>query len=185
MSIDVSKVVWDDAPFYDGGTLIVLLALAEYADDKGVCWPHIDTIARRARLGLRQTRNILRQLKGDGVLLVERGGGRGIHSRYRLCVETLKSISVKPNSVKPVSMKSTPETLQSSSLNSAIRDIAIRKNRQEPSIEPPARVSFPNSKLPGSPKPSCEKCGGTGRYETTAHPGEPNVCWCVRKGHTA
>ena len=85
MSIRVSQIVWDHAP-YDAGSLLVLLALAEWADDSGLCWPHVESIARRARLGVRQTHNVLRQLKRDGVLLTERGG----RPRHSLSISHLR-----------------------------------------------------------------------------------------------
>lgn len=130
------SAVWEYAP-YEGGTLLVLLALADYCNDEGgECWPNVASIAVKARLGVRQVNNILAQLKQEAVIISRRGGGRGVSSRYRVDVERLKSLSVKSNSVNPVSVKSPTETLQSSSQNPAICDSAIRKNRKEPSIEP-------------------------------------------------
>src|SRR5204863_6314663 len=87
-----------------------------------------------------QTHNILRDLKNDGVISLQKGGGRGVPNHYRIHTETLKSISVKSDSVKTISVKSATETLQSSSQKGAICDNAIRKNRHEPSLEP-SRVS--------------------------------------------
>jgi hypothetical protein len=125
--------VWESAP-YEGGTLLVLLALADWANDDGYCFPGVAAIAEKARLGERQVHNILRQFRTDGVIEVEHpGGGRGVKNRYRL---TLNWNAVKCSAVKPDSVKSTTETLQSSSQNPAICDVAIRKNRHEPSIEP-------------------------------------------------
>jgi hypothetical protein len=105
MSIRVMSVIWDRAP-YDGGTLIVLLALGDYCNDEGECFPNICSIARKARLGERQVHNILRDLKNDGVISIQKGGGRGVSNRYRIHTETLNSVSVKPDSVKPISVKS-------------------------------------------------------------------------------
>ncbi len=130
------SAIWEYAP-YEGGTLLVLLALADYCNDEsGECWPNVASIAAKARLGVRQVNNILAQLKQEGVIISRRGGGRGVSSRYRVDVERLKSLSVKSNSVNPVSVKSATETLQSSSQNPEICDSAIRKNRKEPSLEP-------------------------------------------------
>jgi hypothetical protein len=131
------SAVWEHAP-YDAGALLVLLALSDYANDEGQCWPNVSSIAGKTRLGVRQVHNILRQLKSDGAISIKPGGGRGVSNRYQIHTETLKSISVKSDSVKPISVKSATETVQSIAQNSAICDIAIRKNRQEPSIEPSA-----------------------------------------------
>ena len=64
--------------------MLVMLALADYADADGLCWPSVDKIAQKARLGSRHVYNILRRLRADGVISVEtRGGGRGTATRYR------------------------------------------------------------------------------------------------------
>ena len=136
ISVRIMSAVWEYAP-YEGGTLLVLLALADYCNDEGgECWPNVASIAAKARLGVRQVNNILAQLKQEAAIISRRGGGRGVSSRYRVDVERLKSVSVKSNSVNPVSVKSATETLQSSSQNPEICDSAIRKNRKEPSLEP-------------------------------------------------
>jgi len=81
MSIPFSSAVWSDAP-YKGGTLLVLLALADYADSNGLCWPSVRAIAQKARLGARQVYNVLHRLRRDGIVSVEvPSGGRGVTTR--------------------------------------------------------------------------------------------------------
>lgn len=75
--------VWDSAP-YSGGTLLTLLALADYADDAGVCWPDQSSVARKARLTDRQVRNVLAEMVADGELLMHTGRGRGGRSCYQI-----------------------------------------------------------------------------------------------------
>jgi helix-turn-helix protein len=115
------NLVWKYAP-YDGGTLLVLLALADWADDSGYCYPKVAAIARKARLGQRQTNNVLKLLANDDVVpLVQRGGGSGKPTGRRINLEMLKPASVNLDSLK------------SGSKNPEIYDNAIRMNRQEPS----------------------------------------------------
>ena len=83
MSIDVMNKVWAHAP-YDGGTLLVLLALADWSNDEGQAWPSVAGLARKARLGERQTRSILRALEADGVLNTQPGGGRRRQNSYQI-----------------------------------------------------------------------------------------------------
>lgn len=45
--------VWDKSPL-DGSRLLILLALADMANDDGYCWPSYATLAKRARLKSRQ-----------------------------------------------------------------------------------------------------------------------------------
>ena len=54
MSVRVSTRVWELAP-QQGGALLILLAMADFADEDGVCFPTLPTRAAKARLSERQT----------------------------------------------------------------------------------------------------------------------------------
>jgi hypothetical protein len=77
--------IWEHAP-YKESTLLVLLALADYADDHGICWPDIPSLAAKARISDRRTIDIIKTLEEDGAILFHRGGGRGKRSRYAILV---------------------------------------------------------------------------------------------------
>ncbi|EGR3967463.1 helix-turn-helix domain-containing protein, partial [Vibrio cholerae] len=47
MSVKVMSYVWDISLF-KGSDKLIMLCLADYADDAGVCWPSIETIARKS-----------------------------------------------------------------------------------------------------------------------------------------
>lgn len=64
MSIKLMNAIWDHSP-YKGSKLLILLSLADMANDAGKCWPSIPTISRRARLTERQTMIVLAQLRAD------------------------------------------------------------------------------------------------------------------------
>ena len=76
MSIRVMTRVWEHAT-YKEGALLTLLALADYADDNGVCWPGQPELSHKARLGERQLRNVLHMLEGKGEIVSVPGRGRG------------------------------------------------------------------------------------------------------------
>lgn len=80
-------LVWERAP-YTSGSLIVLLALADWANDDGVAWPSMERLAQKARIDRRSAQRIVRQLEKDGVLLIEHGGGRSKQHKYVLQIET-------------------------------------------------------------------------------------------------
>ena len=71
---------------YDKTALLVLLALADQANDHGSCWPSVTTIAARARCTERHVRTILRDLEKDGALSVEHRPGTS--SVYRINVSS-------------------------------------------------------------------------------------------------
>jgi hypothetical protein len=69
------SAIWDSGP-ESQGQLLVMLALSDYANDTGACWPSIASIARKARMTTRGTQKIIRQLEADGWLKIVTGNGR-------------------------------------------------------------------------------------------------------------
>lgn len=91
MSVRVLSRVWDGFP--GGGTdLLTMLALADWSDDDGRCWPSVAAIAKKVRLQKRQTQYIVNRLVTDGFLSVDgnvHGGAPGETRRYRIILERL------------------------------------------------------------------------------------------------
>ena len=75
MSIRLMDAVWNGAP-YKGTDLLLLLALADYANDAGLCWPTLKTLSKKARLDdCRSMRRHLDKFLADGILLRMRRPG--------------------------------------------------------------------------------------------------------------
>lgn len=84
MSIRWISHVWESSP-YEGRRLLLHLALADFANDEGVCFPSQKTLALKARTTETWVGSTVRQMVKDGLLeIVERGNGRGRASTYRL-----------------------------------------------------------------------------------------------------
>lgn len=83
MSIRWMSAVWENGP-EDKAELIVLLALADFSDDAGNCWPSMASIGRKARMTERNARRVIRKLEADGYLQTVAGGGRFGCSQYRI-----------------------------------------------------------------------------------------------------
>jgi len=86
MSIRVMASVWDNGP-EDRSELLVLLALADFANDAGECWPSMIGIAEKARMTERGAQKIVRRLEETGWLEIVTGGGRGGKNSYRIKAE--------------------------------------------------------------------------------------------------
>ncbi len=68
VSIRMMTAVWDSQR-YEAGTLLVLLAMADYANDEDhTCHPSIGRLAQKSRLSDRQVSRIIVRLKDDGVI---------------------------------------------------------------------------------------------------------------------
>jgi hypothetical protein len=65
MSIKISSKIWE-TKVEKGADLLVWLALADYANDEGKCWPSIPTIARRCGYSVRYVTRIIGRLKARG-----------------------------------------------------------------------------------------------------------------------
>lgn len=91
MSIKIMQQVWENAPA-SGGTLLVLLALADSADDRlRSCFPGIESLAHKARLSERQVKRAIAELVEAGVILVERNA-----SPYKTNLYTVRQVHEWP-----------------------------------------------------------------------------------------
>lgn len=64
------------------GSLLVLLALADFSNDQGIAFPSIPTLARKARLSPRQVKRAIDQLHRLGELIVYKKKGPNGVNRY-------------------------------------------------------------------------------------------------------
>lgn len=72
MSIEVMREVWKYAQV-DQGTLLVLLALADSADeDTRTCYPGVKSLSKKSRLSERQVQYCLQKLRDEKVITIRR-----------------------------------------------------------------------------------------------------------------
>lgn len=83
MSIKIMSWVWENGP-NSAPARLVLLALADFCNDDGVCWPSMDRIAKKAAMTERGAQKIARRLEAERWLLIVTGGGRKGCNEYRL-----------------------------------------------------------------------------------------------------
>lgn len=89
MSVRVLSLVWDNYPG-GGSELLALLALADWSDDEGRCWPSIPSVARKVRLSPDQARRVVHRLIESDYLSVTAGKtGGGSSRRYQIRLDRL------------------------------------------------------------------------------------------------
>ncbi len=78
MSSKVMNRVWESSQ-HGGTELLLLIALADWADDWGYCHPSVDQIAIKIRQSKRNVLRLLKTLKASGELrqIKRARGGRG------------------------------------------------------------------------------------------------------------
>ena len=132
MSIKVMSAVWANAPVR-GGRLLILLALADFANDNGICWPSVETLGKKARLKRRQTQDILKKLRDTRLVVFDKGTGPHGVNTYK----------VNPEGVQfphPV------QVLAQGVRQSAKRGAAHRTQTViEPSLEEPSSAYVPST----------------------------------------
>ena len=88
---------------------LVLMALADAADDSGVCWPSVATVAAKCNVSTRTVRRVMKTLSAQGLLVSEqrhRKDGSRSSNRYRLLLAGGDNLS--PASVTSVTTSGHP-----------------------------------------------------------------------------
>ena len=76
MSIKAMTWVWDNSP-QKSTNLLMLLAIADFCNDEGVCYPGVPRLAKKCRLQERGARKVITKLQDVGEITVVVGGHEG------------------------------------------------------------------------------------------------------------
>lgn len=68
------SLVWADSTINNQGELVVMLAIADFANDNGEAWPSVDRLAQKSRMSERGVQYVISRLKRSKHLVVEKGG---------------------------------------------------------------------------------------------------------------
>jgi len=80
MSIKLSGYIFDTD--LSATETLMMLALADYADQGGKCWPSKETLARRSRVSKRTVDKYIKRLADGNWLRIESNGGRKSNNYY-------------------------------------------------------------------------------------------------------
>ena len=123
MSVKIMTWVWDNSP-YEGKALLIHLAMADHANDDGMCFPSQEGLAKKSRSSVRYVRDVVNDMVVQGLVeLVKESNGRQNHL-YRLVPK------FRGNSVPAELGDTSPE------LDDKITGTLPPKNHHEPSLEP-------------------------------------------------
>jgi hypothetical protein len=131
MSIKIMTYVWKCSPV-KGTELLMLLALADNANDDGVCYPSIGYLAHKARINERNAQKTIKSLAKKKLIKVERNAGKSTIHGYTNRYIVFYSDGVSPET--PVSVETplevSPETPD-----------GVSPETPKPSIEPSVKPS--------------------------------------------
>ncbi len=111
---------------------LVMLALADHADDSGECYPSMQRLMQRTGLTDRAIQNNVKRLVDAGYLSVETGGGRRQSNLYRLHLNPERR-SENPERSSPFLVVETPNEVRKTPNEVRAEPSRTIKNRQEPS----------------------------------------------------
>lgn len=159
-----------------GSEALVLLALADQANDEGLCWPAQEKLAPKARQSVSTLRRSLRSLEKMGLLTtITRSSTRGRRSNlYLLHIGAKPDLSMR--SAKAVNLGEDAaqacQMLEEAEEASGAVFVANKATGQFDRLlykEPPLRTTKPNLTLPTTPAPSQAagaKVGSGGKTST-------------------
>lgn len=93
MSVRSISRVWDGSQ-HSGTELLMLLAIADFADDDGRAYPSVASLARKCRMQPRNARYILNELQVSGELKVQVNAGPRGANLYRLIFDAMPGLDV-------------------------------------------------------------------------------------------
>lgn len=88
MSVRTMAAVWERSQ-HSGTNLLMLLAIADFADDDGRAYPAVPTLARKCRMKERNAQYILSELVESAELTIQRGKGPRGSNVYRIKLASL------------------------------------------------------------------------------------------------
>ncbi len=161
MSIAVMTDVWRRSQ-HSGSHLLMMLALADFSDDGGNCYPAVSTLAAKCRMKPRNANVVLAALRDSGELQIKLNEGPKGTNRYRIVLSALGVVQgfagVQANAgVQSAAGAASACTLQGNAVTPAracskpLQRVADEPslNRQEPSDRSPARPA--GAKAPACP----------------------------------
>lgn len=135
MSIKIMSRVWEYGPEKQADRF-VLLAISDYANDDGECWPSIAGICRKTCMSERGVQTIIRRLECEGWLEIETGKGRRNCNLYT--VKTPHHMHPAPHAPPHIDV----ETPHMDAINPAPHAPEPSYNHHKPSSSSSADVDF-------------------------------------------
>jgi hypothetical protein len=148
MSIAVMSYVWEHST-RKGTELLLLLAIADYANERGIAFPSVATLARRIRMTDRNVQRALRKLRESGELRINMSAGpKGAHLYQVVINETLPLF---------LGDKVTPDKLSPDSRGTSGVTTRAQRGDTATSPEPSGTVREPSRRPPPPPMPEKQK----------------------------
>lgn len=159
MSVRASSRVWA-ASKRVGTELLMLLAIADFADDEGNAFPSVATLAKKCRTTPRHANRLLAELRNSGELEIRLNAGEHGQNRYRIVFAAMESTPqtpdthVTPDSPVSPDLQVSPDLRAIPTPTSPTPDAGVPKPLTPTSVKPSLNRQEPLERAPTSPKHS-------------------------------
>jgi len=133
MSVKVMSMVWEHGPA-KASERLMLLAIADHADDSGAAFPGVERLARKCCVTLRPAQNTIRALERDGWMTVEVGGGRNNTNHYQINLDRLTTPPTPLSTAPPLGSTGNPAVHDGNP--AVLMQETPLSTAPEPSVEP-------------------------------------------------
>jgi hypothetical protein len=137
MSIKIMSLVWETD--LSGSQKLVLLALADAANDEGYCWPSLNTIAKKVCLQKRYVVDIIKCLADKKYIVKKRRGTTS--TMYHVLPELVRRASLPSEAgITTASEAGITTLVRRASLKPSINH---QLNHKEPALNIPEKLNTP------------------------------------------
>ena len=91
MSVQTMAAVWKGSR-HGGSALLMMLAIADFSDDRGVAYPAVSTLAEKTRMKPRNAHYLLNELQASGELVIKIAAGPRGTNLYRIALDRLQGM---------------------------------------------------------------------------------------------
>lgn len=127
------NLVWEAAP-YRGNQLLTLLALADWCNDEGHCFPSLEKLARKSRQSMRSVQYAIGQLVDDDFLIAHLNQGRGQRNDFWINTQKLRVSEPDGNTQNATGKHAIWDTKYAKRNKETCK--TQQCNKEEPSVEP-------------------------------------------------
>lgn len=149
MSIELMTMVFKRAEPANAAERLVLLTLADFANEHGICWPSVRTLSDRTRLTTRGVQKAVRKLEAAGLLKIRTGGiNAQTGDRYA------NTYTLVDEQCSPTPERSSPTPEHRSSMNTETPPPEYRSGGWVNTETPPPEYRSPQSSYNPHKQPS-------------------------------
>ena len=145
MSVRTLSRVWDDSQ-HSGTELLMLLAIADFADDDGRAYPSVAKLAKKCRTTPRHANRLLAALRDSGELEIRLNAGEFGQNRYRILFSAIDKAKPTPDASVTPDRRVTPDESVTLTEASATPDGEVPKPLTSTSAKPSLNRQEPSSK---------------------------------------